>query len=57
MPFAIFFHYLFCKRLILDGYPGIYVALREIDAEALISLELLEARLRMQEEEPDPDKQ
>ena len=57
MPFAIFFHYLFCKRLILDGYAGIYAALREMDAEALISLELLEARLRMQEEEPDPDKQ
>jgi len=37
---------LFAKRLILDGWPGIFYALQRTYAELLLSLELLDRRLR-----------
>lgn len=36
---------LFIRRLILDGWPGIYYSLQRTYAELLLSLKLLEARL------------
>jgi glycosyltransferase involved in cell wall biosynthesis len=40
-----FFYCLMGKRLILDGWPGIYYSLQRTYAELLLSLELLERRL------------
>jgi glycosyltransferase involved in cell wall biosynthesis len=37
---------LFWKRLILDGWPGIYYSLQRTYAELLLSLELVDRRLR-----------
>jgi glycosyltransferase involved in cell wall biosynthesis len=37
---------LFCKRMILDGWPGIYYTLQRTYAEFLLSLKLLDATLR-----------
>ena len=37
---------LFWKRLILDGWPGVYYSLQRTYAELLLSLELLDRRLR-----------
>jgi glycosyltransferase involved in cell wall biosynthesis len=37
---------LFYKNLILDGWPGVYYALQRTYAELLLSLELLDRRLR-----------
>ena len=45
MPFLIFFYHLLWKRRILDGRAGLYLALREMVAEALVSLRVLEIRL------------
>jgi hypothetical protein len=57
MPFAIFFYYLFWKRLIFDGQAGLCFALREMISEALISLELLEARLQAKGEHCSSEQQ
>jgi glycosyltransferase involved in cell wall biosynthesis len=42
---AALFYTLFVKRLILDGWPGIYYSIQRAYAELLLSLELLERRL------------
>ena len=57
MPFAIFFYYLFWKRLIFDGQAGLCFALREMISEALISLELLESRLQAKREHRSSEQQ
>jgi len=44
-PPLTLFYCLFYKRLILDGWPGIYYSLQRTYAELLLSLKLLEARL------------
>lgn len=43
-PAVIFVYLLFCRGLILDGWPGWYYVLQRILAEALLSLRLLIAR-------------
>jgi len=45
-PFAVLFYTLFVKGCILDGWPGWYYALQRLCAEILITLELLDLRLR-----------
>jgi glycosyltransferase involved in cell wall biosynthesis len=44
-PFAIFFHTLFIRRGIFDGWPGWYYALQRLVAEALLALEIVDRRL------------
>lgn len=43
---AVLVYCLFWKRLILDGWPGIYYSLQRAYAELLLSLELLDRKLR-----------
>jgi hypothetical protein len=38
---------LFWKRLIFDGWPGVYYSLQRTFAELLLSLEILDRRLRI----------
>lgn len=45
-PPLTLFYCLFYKRLILDGWPGIYYSLQRTYAELLLSLKLLDARLK-----------
>ena len=45
-PPLTMFYCLFYKGLILDGWPGIYYSLQRTYAELLLSLELLDRRLR-----------
>jgi len=45
-PFAVLFYTLFVEGCILDGWPGWYYALQRLCAEILITLELLDLRLR-----------
>lgn len=47
-PTLTFFYCLFYKRLILDGWRGIYYSLQRTYAELLLSLKLLDARLHPQ---------
>jgi hypothetical protein len=54
MPFLIFFYHLIWKRRILDGRAGLYFALREMVAEALVSLRVLEIKLGWPEMPMDP---
>ena len=42
---AAFIYTLFAKRLIFDGWPGLFYALQRTYAELLLSLELLERRM------------
>ena len=42
---AAFFYTMFAKRLILDGWPGLFYVLQRTYAELLLSLEMLERRL------------
>jgi glycosyltransferase involved in cell wall biosynthesis len=46
---AVLFYCLFWKRLILDGWPGIFYTLQRAYAELLLSLELLDRKLRKRE--------
>jgi glycosyltransferase involved in cell wall biosynthesis len=46
MPIAVFLHCLFGKRLILSGRAGIFYALQRTVAEAVLSLMVLEEKLR-----------
>jgi len=50
MPIAVFFYCLFGKGLILDGRAGLFYALQRMVAEAVLSLMVLEARLRARAE-------
>lgn len=53
-PIAVLFYTLFVKGCILDGWPGWYYALQRLCAETLITLELLDLRLRgCKSEAPD----
>jgi hypothetical protein len=45
-PLLTFTYCLFYKRLILDGWPGIYYTLQRTFAELLLSLKLVESRLK-----------
>jgi hypothetical protein len=45
-PPLTFMYCLFWKRLLLDGWPGMYYAMQRTYAEILLSLELLDRRLR-----------
>jgi glycosyltransferase involved in cell wall biosynthesis len=45
-PLLTFFYCMFFQGLILDGWPGIYYSLQRTYAELLLSLKLLDARLR-----------
>jgi hypothetical protein len=45
MPFATFFYCMFWKRCILDGRQGLYFSLREMLAETMIALRVLEVRM------------
>jgi glycosyltransferase involved in cell wall biosynthesis len=44
---ACLFYTLFAKRVILDGWPGWYYAFQRTYAELLLSLELLDRKLRL----------
>ena len=44
-PLLVFFHTLFAKGLILDGWRGWYYVLQRTLAETLLSLRLIEAKL------------
>ena len=43
---ATLFYSLFVKRLILDGWAGVFYAIQRAYAEVLLSLELLDRKLR-----------
>ncbi len=45
-PVLTFFYCLFAKRLILDGWPGIFYTMQRVFAELTLSLVLLEKKLR-----------
>jgi glycosyltransferase involved in cell wall biosynthesis len=45
-PLGVFLHVLFVKGCILDGWAGWYYALQRTTAEILVSLELIDRRLR-----------
>ncbi len=47
-PFLIFFYTLLWKRLILDGWPGWYYVFQRTYAELLLSLHLLEEKLKVE---------
>ena len=46
VPVLMFFYVLFIKRCLLDGWPGWYYTLQRSCAEAMLSIELLDRRLR-----------
>jgi glycosyltransferase involved in cell wall biosynthesis len=46
IPFLTFFYCLFVKRLILDGRAGLYFTLQRVYVELLISLNLLNRKMR-----------
>jgi glycosyltransferase involved in cell wall biosynthesis len=45
-PLLTFIYCLFYKRLLLDGWPGIFYTLQRTYAELLLSLKLLDAKLK-----------
>jgi glycosyltransferase involved in cell wall biosynthesis len=50
MPLLMFLHCLFVKGVILSGRAGLYYALQRLNAEAALSLMVLEDRLRVKDE-------
>ena len=46
MPIAVFIYCLFGKGLIVNGRAGIFYALQRMVAESILSLLVLEAKLR-----------
>jgi glycosyltransferase involved in cell wall biosynthesis len=48
-PLFTFLYCMFGKRLVLDGWPGLYYSLQRVYAELLLSLKLLDASLRRKE--------
>jgi glycosyltransferase involved in cell wall biosynthesis len=46
VPIMTFFYVLFIKRCLFDGWPGWYYTLQRVCAEAMLSIELLDRRLR-----------
>ncbi len=47
-PFLMFLYALFIKRCLLDGWSGWYYAFQRVCAETMLSIELLDRRLRAQ---------
>jgi hypothetical protein len=45
-PFLVFFYTLIFKGLILDGWPGWYYVFQRTLAEMLLSLKLIEQKLK-----------
>ena len=45
-PVLVFFYVLFFKLFVLDGWPGWYYTLQRVCAETMLSIELLDRRLR-----------
>ena len=45
-PFAVFLYALLWKGCLLDGWPGFYYALQRLVAETMLTLELIDRRLR-----------
>ena len=45
-PVLMFFYVLFIKRCLLEGWSGWYYTLQRSCAEAMLSIELLDRRLR-----------
>ena len=56
MPIAVFLYCLFGKGLVLNGRAGIFYALQRMVAEAVLSLMVLEAKLRELAARPSPDR-
>ena len=53
-PFLVFFHTLFAKRLILDGWPGWYYVFQRTLVELLRSLRLLDLRFAPPKDSTEP---
>src|SRR5437588_4473866 len=51
MPFGTFFSCMFWKRCIFDGRQGLYFSLREMLAETMIALRILELRMAPESED------
>ena len=47
VPVLTFIYVLFVKRCLLDGWPGWYYTLQRSCAEVMLSIELLDRRLRV----------
>jgi glycosyltransferase involved in cell wall biosynthesis len=45
-PIMVFFYVLIVKRCLFDGWPGWYYALQRVCAETMLSIELVDHRLR-----------
>ena len=45
-PFLVLFYTLLWKRLILDGWPGLYYVAQRVFAELMLSLRLMDKMLR-----------
>jgi glycosyltransferase involved in cell wall biosynthesis len=45
-PILMFFYILFVKRCLLDGWPGWYYTFQRVCTETMLSIELLDRRLR-----------
>ena len=54
-PVFTVFYCLFLRLLILDGWPGIYYTMQRVYAEILLSLELLDRRLRAKSAIDNPE--
>jgi glycosyltransferase involved in cell wall biosynthesis len=54
MPIVVLFYCLFVKGLVLNGRAGIFYTLQRVSAEAVLSLMILEEKLRKQKTEPVP---
>jgi hypothetical protein len=55
MPIAVFLYCLFGKGLILNGRAGIFYALQRMVAEAVLSLMVLERKLRHRATRSSPE--
>jgi hypothetical protein len=55
MPIAVFLYCLFGKGLIVNGRAGVFYALQRMVAEAVLSLMVLEERLRRRTTHSTPD--
>ena len=45
-PVLTLFYCLFAKRLVLDGWPGVFYTLQRVFAEIILSLTLIERKLK-----------
>ena len=56
MPVAVFLYCLFGKGLIMNGRAGIFYALQRMVTEAVLSLFILEAKLRQRAARFSPER-